>query len=150
MRDVAFGVGFFLVVGSLWPPFMRGVEALGGTMFWEGFGERSTTMPPAVYALFLVGALVAAPIAEEIWFRGYAFALLRQHGLATGTTNLLVSAAFGLLHLYGGPGFAAYIFLWSLAAGLLYIRTESLWATWIMHVLNNVFAHVVVPLIFVD
>jgi membrane protease YdiL (CAAX protease family) len=87
----------------------------------------------AAYSL----AMTLAPAAmwEELMFRGYPFAVLReQFGpvAAIGATSIL----FGLLHV-GNPGVTPLAITMVVVAGIflgaILLATRSLWATWAAH-----------------
>lgn len=149
-RDLLLGLGGFLVAGSLWQVFDAASRALGSSMFWQGDTPSPTALPLALLIAYYVGAVVAVPFAEELWFRGYGMGLLRHHGVAPWLRVGFTSIVFAAFHLYGGPGFAAFILVWSIVAGIVYHIAKTLWAPLIMHTLNNTFAHVVVPLVFAE
>ena len=79
------------------------------------------------------GALVA-PVVEELVFRGFLFTRwARRFGLVRG---LVFSALlFGLLHLSLQPLGALTL---GLMAGLLYVRTRSLWSPIVANLTNNI------------
>ena len=90
-------------------------------------------------ALFFVAVLVcvAAPIAEELFFRGFCFTALRRWiGVAGGA--IATGLIFGLIH----AGSAEVVFLvplgvFGLLLCLLYHRTGSLLPCIVLHALNN-------------
>ncbi len=90
-------------------------------------------------ALVAVSLLVcvAAPIAEELFFRGFCFTALRRWiGVAGGA--VATGVIFGLIH----AGSADAVFLVPLAVFgavlcLLYVRTGSLVPCIVLHALNN-------------
>ena len=90
-------------------------------------------------ALFFVAVLVcvAAPIAEELFFRGFCFTALRRWiGVAGGA--IATGLIFGLIHV----GSADVVFLvplgvFGLLLCLLYHRTGSLLPCMVLHALNN-------------
>ncbi|MET0771125.1 MAG: CPBP family intramembrane glutamic endopeptidase, partial [Solirubrobacteraceae bacterium] len=90
-------------------------------------------------ALFFVAVLVcvAAPIAEELFFRGFCFTALRRWiGVAGGA--IATGLIFGLIH----AGSADVVFLvplgvFGLLLCLLYHRTGSLLPCMVLHALNN-------------
>jgi membrane protease YdiL (CAAX protease family) len=94
-------------------------------------------------ALYFLLTVIVAPLAEEILFRGFLFAGLRQR-LNLPAAALLSSLVFGSAHL----GLA----VWSIAAvavmgaffAYLYERTGSLWPSVVAHTLHNLLAFVVV------
>src|SRR5215210_608473 len=84
-----------------------------------------------------------APIAEEIFFRGLLFPMLRSRfGLAAGVLG--TGALFSVVHALGSPP-EALIVLFALGAGLclLYLRTGSLLPCIGLHALNNAIAFAV-------
>lgn len=96
--------------------------------------SRSTTA--------LIGAalavVVAAPVAEEVLFRGLVFAALRVR-LSFGWSAALVGGGFGLLHLTGPETIGAVVQLAAFGALLcwVYERTRSLWPAIALHAANN-------------
>ncbi len=93
-------------------------------------------------ALFL-GAVVA-PIAEEIFFRGYLYAGLRDR-LGLGWGIVLSSAIFALVHLL--PGVLPPIFLMGVLFAVLYEVTDSLWPCIALHGAINALAFVALYLV---
>lgn len=91
-------------------------------------------------ALALIGGMflvcVVAPIAEELFFRGFFFGGLRKYGL---TIAVLVSGTtFGLVHVASSPiGFIVPLAALGMILALLYERTGSLYAPIALHALNN-------------
>jgi membrane protease YdiL (CAAX protease family) len=84
-----------------------------------------------------------APLAEEIFFRGLLFPVLRSRmGLAWGV--VVTGALFSLVHAVGSP-VEALIVLFVLGSGLclLYVRTGSLLPCIGLHALNNSISFVV-------
>lgn len=128
------GLVLFLAVAALW-----GLVAGGGeqdTLDRLGVGES-----PAY--LWTAGVLVVlvAPLAEELFFRGFCFRAVRNRFGFLGAA-VSVSTVFGALH-YTGPDtlalippliFLGVLFCW------LYERTGSLWPSVLMHLLNNALA----------
>ena len=82
-------------------------------------------------------AVVSAPILEELLCRGVLFEVLNKRwGVKV---SILVSALFfGLLHF--NPANAIVAVVAGLIFGVLYVRTSSLYATIIIHAINNAFA----------
>jgi membrane protease YdiL (CAAX protease family) len=84
--------------------------------------------------LIVVGAVVAAPVVEELLFRGFLFGILRAKvGPALGC--VFASAIFALFHAY--PEVIVPIFLVGLVLNLIYIRTGSLFYPILFHMLFN-------------
>lgn len=84
--------------------------------------------------LYILTAILIAPVFEEIVFRGLVFpCLVKQIGLAGGT--LAVSLIFGLLHFHL-PSVVPLMLL-SAVLCMAYWRTGSLWASIGTHAIFN-------------
>lgn len=84
-----------------------------------------------------------APLAEEVFFRGFLFPIMRSRlGAAAGV--IVSGALFSVVHALGSPP-EALIVLFVLGAGLclLYLRTGSLLPCIGLHALNNAIAFAV-------
>jgi len=98
---------------------------------------------PSALSLALIGVGVVAPIAEEVFFRGFVFAGLRQRFRLVPA--LAVSAAlFAVAHLT--PTSWPPLFVLGVLFALLYEQTRSIWPAVIMHGLINSMAFVVIYL----
>ena len=89
---------------------------------------------PRHRAAVIVMAVIVAPVAEEILFRGYFYGVIRRFGgrlAAILTSSLLFAAIHVHLPSMLGLGILAVILC------LLYERTGSLWATITMHATFN-------------
>jgi len=82
----------------------------------------------------LIAGVIIAPLAEEIFFRGFIFTGLRER-LPWWKAALISSAVFAILHLQ----ITAFlpIFLLGMIFSLLYQRSESIFPGLIMHILTN-------------
>ncbi len=90
--------------------------------------------PSILQVLYAIMAIGAAPLYEEIMFRGLIFPYLVKHmGLAQGT--LLISMLFAMMHFHL-PSFAPLLLL-SVVLCLAYWRTGSLWVSIGVHLLFN-------------
>lgn len=91
------------------------------------------------HALRLLVVLAPAALWEELLFRGYAFAVVRE-SLGEGAALLLTAGAFGLLHLQNAGanlqavGQVAFAGVW---LGGVLLATNSLWAAWAAHLAWN-------------
>ena len=120
-----------LLLGSALTPAQVGIHLLGDT----------TTLSTVIY-LVLLGLI--APIAEELLFRGFVYAALRNH-LSAVPAILLSSVAFGLMHV-NTPG-NWQILVFGVVLGVLYERTRSVIPCVICHALNNLLVFAAVLLI---
>jgi len=112
-------------------------------------GDFGKTLTGASFIWFALTAVVAAPILEELLFRGLMQNMLRgafrvsfigRRSLIGADVVALVitSALFALAHgtLTGFPP----LFITGLLLGEVYRRTNNLWAPMAMHALNNAVA----------
>ena len=79
---------------------------------------------------------VAAPVVEEIVFRGFQYAGLRR-GLNVGPAALVSALTFAAVHFPGGTAQFAFLAAMGVALSLVYEHTRSLWPGIVMHVLHN-------------
>lgn len=91
---------------------------------------------PLLIALLLVGAVIVAPVVEEIGFRRVLFGLFRP--LGAWPAILMSCAVFSLVHgfLLGIPGLFLLGFLFQYA----YLRTRNLTAAVLLHMVVNLIA----------
>lgn len=107
--------------------------------FPEEVGDRTveflkTTATPGDWVAVVLMAAVVAPLAEEFFFRGYLYGVLRRYGgrwAAIGVTALLFAAIHGSL-----VGFAPLALL-GVTFALAYELTGSVWTSVLMHALFN-------------
>ncbi len=104
-----------------------------------GVCDPGIGIPVAAIALIVV----AAPITEELFFRGFFFGGLRSRW-SLWPAAIVSGVLFGLVHAPTGP--TAAIPLAGLGVGLawLYERTGSIWPSITAHLLNNALAITVV------
>ena len=89
--------------------------------------------------LIVAGVLIVglAPFAEELFFRGFVFAGLRERS-GFWSAALLSGVGWGSLHLPGGDlGVAIQLSLFGVVLAYLYERRGSLLASILAHALNN-------------
>jgi len=96
-------------------------------------GTRDST-GALIGAAFLV--CTVAPLAEELFFRGFVFGALRRYGLAIAA--LVTGVLFGLVHVSSSPiGFIVPLGVLGVLLCLLYERTGSLYPSIALHCVNN-------------
>jgi len=96
---------------------------LGSEMSWPRF------------FVTLLGVGFLAPVAEELFFRGFLYTALRQRlGLAAAV--MISSLVFALGHI-DALGVVAASFVMGIAIALAYEYTRSLWVAIAIHVFNN-------------
>ncbi len=91
--------------------------------------------------------VLTAGITEEILFRGYPIERLSALTGRLSLAAVLTWAVFTLLHLpFWGLGGALQIGLWSVVIVWLYVRRHSLGACMGMHILNDAYAFILLPM----
>lgn len=104
--------------------------------------HRDSALPLWILTLYFG---LAAPIQEEIIFRGLLQSFLEQRwvtpgrvlGVPTSPAVLVAATLFGLVHFDGGPAVAACALVLGLLAGELRRRSGSLVPAIIAHALFN-------------
>ena len=89
---------------------------------------------PAVIASFAFVAVLWAPLAEEVFFRGFIFSGLRGRLGFIGAA-VASSLLFALLHL--DPRVIVPLFVTGMLLAWVYYRTGSLWGPFVAHALQN-------------
>ena len=133
--------GIFFAIGSLLAAYPLIFLPVGITNL---MGVPSEAQPVVEYLATAKGlserlpmifmAVVAAPVAEEVIFRGYLHGVLRKWSgrwFSIVATSLLFSAMHG--HI---PALVP-LFIFAMTLALVYEKTGSLWASLIMHSLFN-------------
>jgi membrane protease YdiL (CAAX protease family) len=122
--------------------------AFAVVLFWDGLSillDRSI-VPDVLLEIYgsahsvwlLWGAVViAAPVFEEIFFRGFLLEGLRRSRLGSGGAVVLTALSWAALHVQYGLYEISLIFSLGLALGWVRLRTRSLYPTLAMHSLVN-------------
>ena len=108
--------------------------------------QALSAINPLDQLLLLIEAAIAAPIVEELMFRGLLFPALKSRWGYFGGV-FLTSAVFGLLHPNLPEGFLP---LWTLGASfaVVFERRQSLLPCIVMHSLNNAFVTIMMFTVF--
>lgn len=96
-------------------------------------GGASSTPPAALFLPMVLKSAIAAPICEELFFRGYLPAVLREAGVRGGA--VISSLLFALVHGMNGM-FLPRFLLGLLLFGMM-TRTDSLLASVLLHAAYN-------------
>ncbi len=95
---------------------------------------------------FTVLVAVTAGVTEEVAFRGYPIERLAELTGSAWLAGGVTWAVFTALHVpLWGVGGALQIGVWTVVVTALYVRRRNLQACILMHVLNDLFAFVVLP-----
>jgi len=85
----------------------------------------------------LAGGVIVAPVVEEVFFRGFVFAGLRQR-YDWKKAAVISSALFAVIH--ATPTAVIPIFILGCIFAYLYHRSDSIWPAILMHVSTNALA----------
>lgn len=130
MPMILWGVVLIVVSGIVIEPLLMlfPTEAYDGVQQAIGLGGWA-----------ILSSVVAAPILEEILFRGLIFESCRER-FGSGLALLLSALLFGAIHII--PVQMINAFVVGLILGYVYLRTRSLLAVIILHAFNNGIAYV--------
>lgn len=109
------------------------LEMFGHVAAPQEVAVRFASLPSDQLVLPLLIGIVVQPLFEEVIFRSFLQPLLVQNfreALGIGITSVV----FAALH---GPDVFLPIFLLSCLLGAVKLRTQSLYAVWFLHALNN-------------
>lgn len=93
-------------------------------------------------ALLFLAIVVAAPLLEEVVFRGFLIGALRSAGIPSVWAVVATSLLWTVVHMQYQLEFMSVIFVIGLLLGAARIRTASLVPCLVMHAANNAMAFV--------
>lgn len=97
---------------------------------------RSARTSGAVW-LFAIALVVAAPLAEEIVFRGFVFRGLAASRAGVAGAILIPSGIWAAMHVQYETFYIVQIFLLGIVFGVLRWKSGSLWLTIVLHAIIN-------------
>ncbi|WP_203293989.1 CPBP family intramembrane glutamic endopeptidase [Maricaulis parjimensis] len=98
----------------------------------------------SVWAIIAL-TLIAAPIVEEVLFRGWMLPMMMARGVPAFFAIILSAAAFGIMHISQGLMVMISTFILGLALGLARVMTGRVAAPVLGHIANNAWAVFAVP-----
>lgn len=129
LAKVALALGAILVINSVWGLVQRRFDLAQQPNMLPWFGSG---MGGLALAVALGGGFVG--FAEEVFFRGFLYAGLRERW-GVGWAMLISSAIFAALHVL--PSVMLPIFMMGVVFCWLYERTSSLWPAVALHATMN-------------
>ena len=90
--------------------------------------------------LFWVAIVVAAPLIEELFFRGFLFEGLRDSWMGSTGAVLVTSIAWAAIHVQYEIFYIVMIGTFGVLLGVAKIKTRSLYIPIVMHSFNNLLA----------
>lgn len=144
-RDIKWGLIGFLLGGMSFAITGPLVEYFDLSSTAEGVQKMADYFP----LWRRVGIAFVAGITEEIIFRTFPIERLKEWTGSIGIAAVLSILLFAGLHMpFWELGGAIQIGVGTIIWTLIYIKTRSLWTMIIMHVINDLFAFVMLPMIF--
>ena len=116
-----------------------GLELLPQSVL-ESYVEQSRIFGDDTSLIGIVAVVIVAPVFEEIFFRGLILSTLRK-GIPTGWAIFLSAVVFGVAH--GQILWMAYAFIIGLVFAYVAVKTGSIAASMVLHILFNFFGDVV-------
>ncbi len=130
------GLGGYLVAF----PLVLGVSVLN-SQIWQGQGGSNPLLPivlegksPVALGLFLLTTAIAAPVFEELLFRGFLLPSLSRY-FSTWNAVLLSGLIFAVVHLSLAEVLPLTVL--GIVLGFVYARTQNLLASMLLHGLWN-------------
>ncbi len=114
--------------------FMEWIESLGVEAVQDTVKLLQTSTDPAILGLMVIAAVIAAPLCEEIVFRGYLYPVAKKFvgPWAAGVCSALVFAA-----AHGSLAALLPLFVFGCLLVFVYEKTGSLWAPVAVHFCFN-------------
>ncbi|QLB53030.1 CPBP family intramembrane metalloprotease [Streptococcus sanguinis] len=138
---------FFVVVGVLLYSFFE--DVLHMQMYWsanQSYSVIPSSVTDIILLVFCTGILV--PIGEDIVFRGLLLSKLNSR-YSEISSLFIASFIFAIVHLpFYGPGLTLYMFFWTCISCTLFFKYQSLYPCMLFHILNNILAYIILPLLF--
>jgi membrane protease YdiL (CAAX protease family) len=112
--------------------FIDRMGKLNDSLSAGGLFEHIRSVPLQIW--FIIAGAIAAPIGEEVFFRGLLYnGLKKRWGVTAGV--IVSGVCFALIHF--APLSIIIIIPMGCLLALAYERTKSLWVTILMHSVNN-------------
>jgi membrane protease YdiL (CAAX protease family) len=124
-------IGWMVVATIAYLIFAAAYAAIFGVPEQEDIAEGFGTLP--VQILLIV---IAAPLSEELLFRGLIFGGIRKH-MPSIAAALVAGLIFGALHALTGLSAVPPLVIFGVILCLLYEKTGSIVPGIILHMLNN-------------
>jgi membrane protease YdiL (CAAX protease family) len=142
-HDVLWGVVGFIVGAFSFILTTPLVNALGLSTTSGGIA-RLAQIP----LVLRIGIVITAGVTEEILFRGYPIERLNKLTGRLSLAALIAYVVFVLLHIpFWGLGGTIQIGVWSIVVTILYVKRRNLPACMLMHILNDAYAFILLPML---
>jgi membrane protease YdiL (CAAX protease family) len=133
------GLAVYGVVAAVAVGLIQGYEAAGVEVPTQDVVQILNDSDPAGRSVMVVSAVLLAPFAEEVFYRGVLLPVLARF-MPLGVALVLQALVFGLSHFWSNPvawPLAIPLAIVGWGAGWLYVRTGSLGAAVLLHATFN-------------
>jgi len=133
----------------LYPLISAVLNAFEIPMFWKSIGETPIQQNSGQdLILGILTAVILAPLVEDTIYRGYVFQMFSER--TNKWVAMFISALlFALLHIkVFGPGLTIWVFFFGIVSAYLYNKFNSIYPSLLFHALNNLWAYILVPIVF--
>ena len=118
----------------IWSGYTDWMKSMGVETVQESVQTLQQSEDPSVLVWMCMASLVAAPVCEEVIFRGYCYPVLKKF---TGAKSALITSSMVFACAHANLPSALPLFLLGLVLVFVYERTNSLWAPVAVHFLFN-------------
>lgn len=132
LRAYLWGLGVLVVVMMIWLG-MTSVFSIEDVPPFVVDSYRTAE----IYPLFWFAIVIAAPIMEEMLFRGFLFKGLFHSRLGAAGAIVIPSVIWAVIHLQYGIYEIVLIFIFGLLLGALRLRCGSILPTMFVHAVSN-------------
>lgn len=125
-----------------------GLMELGYILFERNTPDFMTKLYSSTKNLSLlwIAVIIAAPIFEELLFRGYLFEGIKQTAVGINGAIVITSASWAIIHLQYESFEVITIFLIGIILGVAKVKSRSLYIPIAMHMLMNLSTSIMMEL----
>lgn len=141
VAEFGWAVGAFVVGLGVYQLTSRISSVLGYEL--QGLSYSLASLETIV--IIVLGAVIIAPITEEILYRGLILGTLLARGYGVVSAVVLMTVLFAVVHLpnFGVAG-TLFISVWGLLPAVLRLCFDNLTGSVVMHMFNNFFTYLVI------
>ena len=128
-------VALTLIISCVWD----GINLLAGRPIVPEFMHQAYSSA-GFMPLFCLGLIIAAPVVEELFFRGFLFSGLQRSRLRTAGTIVLTAVIWAIIHVQYELLDIVWIAIMGVLFGIARVRTGSIYTSIALHILLNLIA----------
>ena len=144
LLNVVIGIGFFVAGLIILTISSILLDYLG--IYWSS--SLFTISNALDFVLVVFTLIITAPIIEDTFYRAYSITTLERKLGNQWVAGLLSCILFALVHLpFWGIRGSIHLFLWASLSMTLFIWRKSIYPCLLMHVANNIFMYILIPML---